>query len=59
METKPLLVSCTVTEVEIDECLVGNPRLLGERTKIRQRILIEPDRYLFLQTLRVGIFPRV
>jgi len=59
METKPLLVCCTVTEVEIDQCLVGNPRLLGERTKIRQCILIEPDRYLFLQTLRIWIFSGV
>jgi len=57
LETKPLLVCRAVTEVKVDERLIRNPRLLSQRAKIRQCVLIESNRHLFLQALRVWILP--
>ena len=46
---------CTVSEVEVDQSLVRNLRVFCQFLEIGNRALIEPNRHLAFQKLRVGV----
>jgi hypothetical protein len=47
---------CAVFQVHIDKILVCDPCLLRQAFEIRNGILIQSNRDLLLQVLRVGVF---
>ena len=52
-----LLVSRAIAEEEIDQRLVRHLSVLREMLEVRERILVQPDRDLLLEPLRVGVHP--
>jgi hypothetical protein len=46
----------TILQIEIDQVLVGDPRLLRKTLEVGNAILIQTNRNLLLQPLGVGIF---
>ena len=48
-------MSCAITQVEIDQRLVGNLGLVRQLPKIGDRTFIEPDRHGALEALRIRV----
>jgi len=46
-----------LSQVEVDEVLVGNSRFLGQALEVLDHVRSQPERHLFLQVLGVGVFP--
>ena len=49
------MVLNAVSQVEVDEILVGNPRLLGQILEITDDVHAEADGHLLLQVLGVRV----
>jgi hypothetical protein len=44
-------------QVEVNQVLVGNARFLGQALEVLDHVRSQPERHLFLQTLRVRVLP--
>ena len=55
LDSQPLSTRGAFTQIEIDQRLVRNTHLVRERLEVVERTVINPNRDLPLQALRVGV----
>src|SRR5262245_60196028 len=54
-EIQSLLCCCALAQIQVDQRLIGDGCALGQTFEVADRLLIEANRNLLLQTLRVWV----